>query len=589
MAHSGPSNSEQGLTVVKSVTGESATILLFCATMTSSINRSLLLLAALVVLNGLSAFFFVRLDLTADRRYTLTEATQNLLTNLPESVNVNVYLTGSLPSSFARLETAIRETLDEMQTASGQKVTYRFIDPQAESNAEAKKKAIDKLMERGLVPTNLFANQGGTRTEQLIFPGAIVSYRGREMPVLLLKGNKAATPDEQLNQSYEGVEYELATAIRQLTTTTKKRIGLISGNTMVAPERFSDLLASIQQRYDLFLVDLSKPGPIVGVDAVLVPKPDRLFSEEQVFRLDQFVVNGGRALFFVDGQRVDSVSAEGTFAQPLDVGLNNLFFQWGIRINRNIVKDLRCSVIPLNVGVLGDKPNVQLVPWRFYPVINSFGSSPITQNLNAVWCRFASTMDTVRANGADGPILKTPLLFTSPYTNLLQAPVVVAYNEARQQPDPSTYAGGVQILGCLLEGRFRSLYANRLLPDPLKAGFRAVGEPSRVIVVSDGDFVVNDIDYKRRLPLPLGYDRFTRQTFANKDFALNALDYLIDPNGVISARSKQITLRPLDKIRFSSERTTWQLLNLLGPLALIGVLGGVWQLVRRGRYQRAKA
>ncbi len=555
--------------------------------MTRFLTRPLLFLAALLAINILSAFFFVRLDLTADHRYTLTEATRNLLTTLPEPVHVNVYLTGELPPGFARLETAIRETLDEMQTASGQKLTYRFIDPQAEANPDAKKKAIDRLMERGLIPTNLFANQGGTRTEQLIFPGAIVSYKGRETAVGLLKGNKAATPDEQLNQSYEGVEYELATAIRQLTTTQKKRVGLISGNTIVAPERFSDLLASIQQRYDLFLVDLTKPGPIAGVDAVIVPKPDRPFTDDQVFKLDQFVVNGGRAMFFVDGQRVDSVSAEGTFAQPLDLGLNDLFFQWGVRVNRNIVKDLRCSVIPLNVGNLGDKPNIQLVPWRFYPVINSFGVSPITRNLDAVWCRFASTLDTVGATGADGPIRKTPLLLTSPYTKVLQAPAVVAYNEARQQPDPSTYTGGVQLLGCLLEGRFRSLYANRILPgtgDPRATGFRAVGEPSRVIVVSDGDFVVNDIDYKRRVPLPLGYDRFTRQTFANKDFSLNALDYLIDPNGVIAARSRQIILRPLDKIRVASERTGWQLLNLLGPLVLVGLLGGVWQLVRRGRY-----
>jgi ABC-2 type transport system permease protein len=557
--------------------------------MTRFLTRPLLILTVLVGVNILSAFLFVRLDLTADRRYTLTEATRSLLADLPEPVQVNVYLTGTLPPAFARLETAIRETLDEMQTASGQRLTYRFIDPLAEPNAEAKKKAIDRLMARGLMPTNLAANQGGMRTEQLFFPAAIFSQKGKETPVLLLKGNKAATPDEQLNQSYEGVEYELATAIRQLTTSQRRRVGLISGNTVVAPERFSDLLANVQQRYDLFLVDLTKPGPITGVDAVLVPKPDRPFSDDAVFRLDQFVVNGGRAMFFVDGQRVDSVSAEGTFAQPLDLGLNDLFFGWGVRVNRNIVKDLRCSVIPLNVGTMGDKPNIQLVPWRFYPVVNSFGNSPITRNLDAVWCRFASTLDTVRADGGDGqPILKTPLLLTSPYTKVLQAPAVVAYNEARQQPDPRTYDGGVRLLGCLLEGRFRSIYANRILPgDPRSAGFRAVGEPSRVIVVSDGDFVVNDMDYKRGQPLPLGYDRFTRQTFANKDFALNALDYLIDPNGVIAARSKQIALRPLDKIRLGSERTTWQLLNLLGPLALVALLGGLWHLARRQRYGRA--
>jgi ABC-2 type transport system permease protein len=554
--------------------------------MPKTILRPILFLLALIGLNVLSAFVFFRADLTQDRRYTLTDATQNLLAGLPNPVHVNVYLTGDLPPGFKRLETSIRETLDEMKAVAGPSLTYRFIDPTTETNPEAQKKQFDKLIERGLTPTNLFDNQNGTRTEKLIFPGAVVSVGGRETAVPLLKGNKTATPDEQLNQSYEGVEYELSTAIRQLTTTQKQRVGLISGNTIVAPERFSDLLASIQQRYDLFLVDLAKPGPITGVDAVLIPKPDRPFSDDAVFKLDQFVVNSGRVLFFVDGQRVDSVSAEGTFAQPLNLNLNDLFFRWGVRVNTDLVKDLQCASIPLNVGNLGDKPNIQPVPWRFYPVINSFGISPITRNLDAVWCRFASTLDTVRANGADGqPIRKTALLMTSAYTQRRQAPVAVAYNEARQQPDPKTYRGGVQTLAYLLEGRFRSLYANRILPgDPRAAGFKAQGAASRVLVVSDGDFVVNDVDYKRGVPLPLGYDRFSRQTFANKDFALNALDYLIDPNGVIAARTKQVRLRPLDKIRLANERTGWQLLNLLGPLALVGLVGVVWQAIRRRRY-----
>lgn len=555
--------------------------------MKSASLRTLLVIGGLIAVNVLSAFVFFRLDLTQEKRYTLSSATQALLADLPDAVHVDVYLTGDLPPAFKRLENAVRETLDEFQARAGNTVTYRFIDPAAITNVDEKNKLIETLQQRGLSPTNLFASEGGKRTEKLIFPGAIVSYKGKETPVLLLKGNKTVSRQEQLNQSYEGVEFQLASAIQKLAQTkgNRRRIGLLYGNTQVPPSRFADLLASVQERYDLYFIDMTKPGPIAGLDAVLVPKPDRPFSEDELFKLDQFVVNGGRALFFVDGQRVDSVNNAGTYAQPLNLNLDDLFFRWGIRINRNVVKDLYCAPIPLNVGNLGDKSNIQLLPWRFYPLFNDFGTSgnPIVRNLDAVLGRFVSTLDTVRSVG----IRKTPLLLTSPYTKLLKAPALISYNEARQQPDPQTYTDGVQIVGCLLEGRFRSLFANRILPnDPRAAGFKAEGIPSQVLVCSDGDLVVNDVDYKRNAPYPLGFDRFTRNTFANKDFALNAIDYLVDPNGVIAARTRTVTLRPLDKIRVDANRTGWQLLNLLGPLALVGLVGGVWQLVRRQRYGR---
>lgn len=560
--------------------------------MRSPAFRTLLVVLALVAVNVLSAFVFFRLDLTEEKRYTLSDATQNLLANLPDDVHVDVYLTGDLPPAFKRLENAVRETLDEFAVNAGQTLTYRFIDPDATTSVEEKNKLIDRLQQRGLLPTNLVASEGGKRTEKLVFPGAIVSYKGKETAVLLLKGNKTASKEEQLNQSYEGVEFELASAIRKLTQTegNRRRVGLLYGHTQVPPSRFADLLASVQQSYDLFFIDLSKPGPIAGLDAVLVPKPDRPFTDDELFKIDQYVVNGGRALFFVDGARVDSISNEGNYAQPLSLNLDDLFFRWGVRVNRDVVKDMYCAPIPLNVGNLGDKPNIQLLPWRFFPLLNNFGTSgnPIVRNLDAVLGRFVSTLDTVRSPG----IRKTPLLMTSRYTQILKAPALISYNEARQQPDPQTYVGGVRLIGCLLEGRFQSIYANRILPgDPRANGFRAEGEPSRanpgrVLVCSDGDLIVNDVDYKRNAPYPLGFDRFTRATYANKDFALNAIDYLVDPNGVIAARARTVALRPLDKIRVDANRTGWQLLNVLGPLALVGLVGVVWQVTRRRKYAR---
>ncbi|MEZ0541682.1 gliding motility-associated ABC transporter substrate-binding protein GldG [Fibrella arboris] len=546
-----------------------------------TIKRFLLFGVGLLLINALSAFVYTRLDLTSDRRYTLSEGTQQLLGTLPARVHIDVFLTGKLPPGFKRLETAVRETVEEFESEAGSNISFRFIDP-ITGTSEEQMKRLESLAKLGLQPTNLFANQGGTRTEQLIVPGAVVSYEGKEIGVLLLKGNKAATPAEQLNQSYEGVEYQLAAAIRRLTQPegSRRRVGMVYGHTQVPPERFSDLLASIQEQYDLFFVDLTKPGPIEGVDALMIMKPDKPFSESDVFKLDQYVVKGGSALFFVDGQRVDSVSSEGSYAQPMPLGLDDLFFNWGARVNRDMVKDLTCGVIPLNVGTLGDKPNVQLVPWRFYPVLNSFGESPITRNLDAVYGRFISTVDTIRVRG----VAKTVLLKTSPYTTILKLPTLVSYNEARQQPDPATYTGGVKAVSVLLEGKFTSLYANQLVPDSVARSFKQSAATGKVFICSDGDLMVNDVDYKRKAPLPLGYDRFSRNQFANKEFVLNAIDYMVDPQGLIMARTREVPLRPLDTVKLAQERTWWQAFNVVVPLAFLAVGGLIWQVVRRRRY-----
>jgi ABC-2 type transport system permease protein len=279
------------------------------------------------------------------------------------------------------------------------------------------------------------------------------------------------------------------------------------------------------------------------------------------------VVGGGKALFFVDGARVDSVSLDGNYAQPLDLNLGDLFFKWGIRLNTNLVKDLNCAQLLLNVGNVGDNPEIRPMPWRFFPLLNNFGKHTIL-----------SSIDTV--GGANG-IAKTPLLMTSPYTQLVNAPALVGYNEARKDPQPSEYRSGIKLAGVLLEGSFNSIFQNRILPgDPRAAKFKASGNAGKVIICSDGDLIVNDYDYKRNAPLPLGYDRVTKQTFGNKDFVLHALDYMTDANGLINARGKQIAIRALDKIQIQEDRKFWQALNLLLPIVLIGIFGAIRYYLR---------
>lgn len=550
--------------------------------MKKNITRFLMLVAILAGINWLASLIFFRLDLTEDKRYTISDATKELLSNLDKNVNVNVYLSGDFPSGFERLESATQEMLDEFKSYSNGHLSFQFSDPSKATSEEQRKKQYQNLVDRGLTPTNLHATDAdGKRTEKIIFPGAIIQADTLSIPVQLLKGNKSSSPDEQLNQSVEGVEFELSSAIRLLANPERKKVGLIVSHTKIAPARLSDLIATIQQNYDVFL-DMNNPASYEGLDALIVLKPDSLFSEDEKYKLDQYVVGGGKALFFVDGAKVDSVNLEGTYAQPLDLNLGDLFFRWGARINTNLVKDLNCAQIMLNVGNMGDKPEIKPMPWRFFPILNHYGSHAITRNIDAVYTRFLSSLDTV--GGAPG-VQKSALLMTSPYTQLLNTPALVGYNDARKQPNPAEYNGGEKLAAVLLEGSFTSLFQNRILPnDPRHSTFKAEGKQGKVIICADGDVVVNDVDYKRSAPLPLGYDRVTNQTYGNKDFVMHALDYMTDANGLITTRNKEVSIRALDKIEIQENKKFWQTLNLLLPLILIALFGTIRYYLRLRKF-----
>ena len=543
--------------------------------------RFLVLFIALVGLNWLASLFFFRWDLTEDKRYSISDATKQMLEGLDRDVNVNVYLSGDFPPGFERLESATRETLEEFKTYSGGRVSFQFSDPSSASSEKQRQEQYNNLIERGLTPTNLYDNEDGKRTEKLIFPGAIVQSDTLAVPVQLLKFNKAATPEERLNQSYEGVEFELAAAIRLLSNPERKKVGLIVSHTKIPPARLSDVIATIQQSYDVFL-DMNNPESYDGLDALLILKPDSAFSEIEKYKFDQYIVKGGKAIFFADGARVDSVSLEGTFAQPLNLNMDDLFFKWGVRVNNNLVKDMNCAQILLNVGNMGDKPQLEPLPWRFFPLLNHFGQHPVTRNINAVYTRFLSSIDTV---GGIAGITKTPLLMTSEYTETLNTPALVGYNEARKQPSPGEYHGGTKLAAVLLEGSFKSLFENRILPsDPRSKTFKSQGANGKIIICADGDIVVNDYDYKRNTPLPLGYDRISNSTYGNKDFILHALDYLTDANGLITARNKQVVIRSLDKIKLQENRKFWQFLNLALPILLIAIFGGLRYFFRLRKF-----
>lgn len=549
------------------------------------VTNTILAFVAFFGINYLAQTFNFRYDFTDEKRYTLSESTQKMLKGLNSDIFVKVYLTGSdLPGGFKRLEANIKQTLDDYQSLSNNHITYRFIDIYKDIKDDAaREKLIAELAQKGIIPTNILSKKDGKNTQILILPGAVISTDSAEVPVFLLKGNKLSSPQETLNQATEGVEFELAAGIKQISQKERKKIGFFVNYSSLPAIRQIALINILKRNYDLFPVDLSASPTLDGLDAIFVMKPDRPFTDDDKYKIDQFIVKGGRALFFIDPVKIDTLGEEGNFAKPFSVNLEDLFFKYGIRLNTNLLKDMQMSAaIPMNVGTIGDKPNIQLIPWPYFPLISSFGNSPIVRNLDAVYLNYPATIDTVSSKN----ILKTPLLQSSAYTQILNAPATIAYNSASKDFNMEKQMAGKKTVAYLLEGKFESLYTHSILPtDPRFGSFKAVDKASKIIICADGDVPTNDIDTKTKQPLPLGFDKYSKHTFSNADFVKNAVDYLLDPDGIIASRNKSIKLRPLDKVEIAENQTYWQVFNLIIPFALLAVFGFFFSFILKRKFR----
>ncbi|MFT2008755.1 gliding motility-associated ABC transporter substrate-binding protein GldG [Pontibacter sp. 13R65] len=547
----------------------------------------LLLVGGIVLLNVLAASYFFRIDLTEDKRYTIAPVTKQMLSNLDDDVVVEVYLEGDFPAGFKRLQQSVRETLNEFKVYAGANIRTVYIDPTAIPNDTARAHYFTQLAEKGIMPTNLRASEEGKQVERLVFPGAVVKYKGKEATVNLLKGNLAASAEQRLNQSVEGVEYELATAIRKVAFPARRTIGYIMGQGQLEMQQVADLVGSLGEYYRVARGELSQIPDLQGLDLIIVAKPTKPFSELDKYKIDQFIMNGGKAVFFVDALNasLDSVGAGGMFAMPYNLNLDDLLFRYGVRLNPEMIMDLNSGFIPMVTGYLGDKPQTEMINWRFYPLLNNFSQHPITRNLDAVYTKFVGTIDTVRADG----IRKTPLIFTSTYSRVLQPPVPLTFEEARMEVRPEQYTAGPQPVGYLLEGKFTSLFRNRRAPQgAATTAVKEKGLATTVAVFSDGDLVRNDVNPRTGQPYELGFDRYNNVKFANKDLALNTIHYMLDSEGLINVRAKEIKLRPLDKVKVKEERTRWQLLNLVVPIVLLAIFGMLRLYLRKRKYEFKK-
>ncbi|HRJ29695.1 MAG TPA: gliding motility-associated ABC transporter substrate-binding protein GldG [Cyclobacteriaceae bacterium] len=538
-------------------------------------------LVLIILLNLVSADHFFRIDLTEEKRFSIKPQTKVLLENLVDDVYIEVYLDGELNASFRRLKNAMREVLDEFRIYSGNSVKVTFVDPSTAMSQQARNEFMEELARKGVTPTRLVDRKDGQTSEKLIFPGAVLSYGGMETGITVLKGNKARTPEEEINQSIEGLEYEFANAIYKLTNTDRKRIGFLQGHGELDSLAVASLNNALLEVYDVYKVNLQRKPVLKDYDALVVAKPTQAFSELDKYKLDQYIMSGGRVLFLMDKLEatMDSASREDYFAFPYELRLDDLLFKYGVRINADLIQDRTAGMYPVITGEQGGKPQLQLMDWPFFPLINRYAGHPITRNLDAVMLKFGSTIDTVKAEG----ITKTPLAFTSAFSRKLNAPVPVSINEIRRNVKPENFSSGNLPVAYLLEGSFTSVFKNRFLPEgAAQSGFKAEGSPSKIIVVSDGDMARNDINPRSGNPQQLGFDPFTNYTFANEEFLLNAIAYLTDENGLIKARAREVKIRPLNKEKVRTEKLKWQVINLVLPVVVL-ILYGILLLYWRKR------
>lgn len=550
---------------------------------TESILYLLIGLVGIVLLNLLAYRLIWRIDLTEEKRYTIQPATRQMLSDLPGKVYVEVYLEGDFNPEFKRLQKSIRETLEQFRIYGGSNIQFRFQSPDEAESAKARNQFYYKLANMGIQPTTVFDNKDGQKIEKLIFPGAMVSYQGQEVGVLLLKGNRAAGSSAVLNQSIEGIEYELANAIRKITQPEKRRIALIQEHGELDSLETAGMMNSLLENYQVLKVNLSQKAVLEGYDAVIIAKPRIAFNEREKYLLDQYLMKGGKLLFFIDQLSVnmDEAAADVTLALPVEHNLDDLLFKYGVRINQDLVQDIQCGNFPVVVGNMGDQPQITMLPWPYFPLTAQYGKHPIVRNLDATLVRFGASIDSVKALG----VIKTPLMFSSPYTKLSTSPVSVSLNDLRGGLNPQLFTKGAIPMVYLLEGNFVSAFKNRVVPEGFdKSKHIEIAQNGKVLVCSDGDLIRNELDNKTGQPLPLGFDQFSRKTYANNDFLLNAINYMTDENGIIAARSKEVKIRPLDKIRVQAEKLKWQIINIAAPLVLLIVFGILRAWWRKRKY-----
>jgi gliding-associated putative ABC transporter substrate-binding component GldG len=563
----------------------------------------MILLPALIGINLLASWLPLRIDLTADKRYTLSAATKNLVQKIEEPITIDVFLQGEFPAGFRKLGTATRDFLQLLKEVNGPNIQYRFISPdelQANNLPYA-----DTLSKMGALPINLTVQKKAGQSTNLLYPYAWIHAGDRHQLVPLFSGSKGRISQEEINNAEVLLEYQFAGTLQKLTSANRSSIAYEIGHGEPTNYKGYDLENVLQADHRFGLLDMRDSLTIPdGIDLLVIVKPTDAFTEDDKIKLDQFVMRGGKLLLFIDNLIAEQdslrVKATGeTIAFDRNLQLTDLLFRYGCRINTDLVMDLQSDFIPLVVGGTMENPQLEYLRWNYYPLAN--GAGPFSKNLGYVSTRFANSIDTIQVPG----ILKTPILTSSANARTITTPALISFNENRNAPEDEKFKRSNIPIGYLLEGSFSSLYANRIgtaWRDSLQRigkPFQAKSVPNRMIVVADGDVVLNE-GVAQVGPLPMGWNKYTYMAYqegqpggqffipaANRDFLKMAIEQLVGDPAIMETRNKEIVLRLLDAKKIESGRATWQGLNLALPLMLLSLLGVAYQWSRKKRYGAA--
>lgn len=537
-----------------------------------------------VLLNILSANLFFRIDLTSDKRHSVSQPTKQLMAGLKQEVDVTIYLDGEMNSGFLRLKRSVAELLDELSIYAPEGINYSFTNPTSLPQEE-QKRLMQLFAENGISPTTIYErNRDGKSVQRLLFPWLRISYGDKQQWVSLLKNLKGNSGEENLNISIESLEFQLTDALRLLTQKEIQKIAFIEGHGELSDYNTWDISLALS-RY--FQIDRGVLGTDASVlddyKAIIIAAPTQPFSENDKYIIDQYIMRGGRVLWLIDGVRLDENSLSTTGMSPtipMDVNLTDMLFRYGVRVNPMIVQDQQCLLVPVNVASEGEPAHFEPMPWYFAPLLLTSPNHPVSRNLPQVTGTFVSCLDMV---GENENLRRDVLLATSNATHIISAPAAINVEEIELTPDYFNLA--YVPVAVALDGVFPSLFAHRLMPQNITNAPAKLKEsvPTKQIVMASGSFISNDIQDGQ--PLPVGYDRYTQTQFGNRDFFVNALLYLTDDQGWINLRNKQLKIRLINKNIATNARLPLQLINVGMPLLLLAIFGVVFLWMRRRVYR----
>ena len=531
-------------------------------------------LIGIILINLIGNSIYKRFDLTKDKRYTLSNETKEIVAGIDNPLTIKVYLQGDFPTEFRRIQLETNQFLEELH-ALNKNIQFRFVNPVG--NAK-------ELIKKGLHPSRLTVKENDKVSEAVIFPWAVINYNDKTENVSLLSNAIAKNQDEQLQNSIENLEYEFTNAIHKITSSKNKKIAILKGNGELEDVYLFSFLKKLGEYYKLaeFTLDHVKTNPqktldeLSNYDLTIIAKPTKPFSEKEKLTLDQYIMKGGKTIWLIDNvvAEMDSLMLNGkSIAFNRELNLTDLFFNYGVRINYNISKDIYSSSIRLASGNTGNQTQYQDFLWHYFPLLISNNNNPITKNLDPILLKFPSSMDTL-----SNRISKTILLQGSPFTKIIGTPTNVSLNEISITPDKKDFSARNTFYGVLLEGKFKSSYAVRTKPFDVR-NYQMQGVENKIIVISDGDIIANETFNGE--PLPLNVDKWTNQPFGNTDLLLNAVQYMLDDSGVLNLRSKTLQIQFMDKEKVFQEKTFWQIFNIILPLIFLGVFGFVFQFMRK--------